>query len=339
MTTNTHKSAVTGASGFLGEVLLEHLVPTGRTRVLHRRIDERVARWSGEGTEIVIGDLDDMRALESFVRGVDTVYHCAATMQKNDADLSRRVNIVGTENVVRAAAAAQVRRFVYVSSISVYAATQRYGSILTEAIEPERVRRLNNYGRTKYEGELVVRRLGRARGLSYTIIRPTNIYGPRSGPWFLQWERTLRRLPIAIGDLPIDLVYVDDVVDAMIQAAHAPGAEDQVFNVGHEMIPMNRFILEVARVTGQHARTIPPSLDRLLRAAIDRLYRVATRKHMSMSLVRPGYYPHLKARELFGYSPQVTLAQGFERITQWYRSSQAGPPNARRLESGEECHA
>jgi nucleoside-diphosphate-sugar epimerase len=330
---------VTGASGFLGGVLLEQLVPIGKTRVLHRRIDGWRTHWSSLGTEVVVGDLDDMRALESLVRGVDTVYHCAATMQKNDPGLSRQVNIVGTENVVRAAAAAGVRRFAYVSSISVYAATQRYGAILTEAIEPERVKRLNNYGHTKYEGELVVRRLGRALGLSYTIIRPTNIYGPQSGPWFLQWARTLERLPFAIGDLPIDVVYVDDVVDAMMQAAHSPAAVDQVFNVGHEMIRMNRFILEIARVTGQRARTIPPPLDRLLRAAIDRLYRVATRKHMSMSLVRPAYYPHLKARAFFGYSPHVTLADGFERIAEWYRSTHGAPSHGQRLESGEECHA
>jgi nucleoside-diphosphate-sugar epimerase len=339
MTADTNTSAVTGASGFIGEVLLERLASTGPTRVLHRRDDAWRARWRARGTDVVLGDLAQPSALEALVGGADTVYHCAATMQKGNADLSRRVNVDGTEALLRAAAAAGVRRLVYVSSISVYAATRRDGDILTEAVEPEHVMRLNAYGRTKYDGELVVRDLGRELGVPFTVIRPTNVYGPRSGPWFLQWERTLRTLPVAFGDVPIDVVYVDDVVDALIRAARSPAAASQVFNVGHEMVSMRQFVLAVARVSRQRAHTLPRVVDRLLRVAIDRGYRAFTRRYMSMSLVRPAYYPHLKAQALFGYAPRVTLEEGFERIA---RSRHAGGASERRdgrVSRQEECHA
>jgi hypothetical protein len=105
------------------------------------------------------------------------------------------------------------------------------------------------------------------------------------------------------------------------------------------MIPLNRFILEVARITGQQTHTLPRSLDQLLRTLIDRLYRTVTRKHMSMSLVRPAFYPHIKAKALFGYSPQITLTEGFERINRWYSASQAGPSLDRQLTSDDRCHA
>ena len=339
MIADTITSAVTGASGFIGAVLLEHLQSVGRTRVLHRRDDAWCARWRERGTDVVLGDLAQPSTLEALVRGADTVYHCAATMQKGNADLSHRVNVLGTEALVRAAAAAGVRRFVYVSSISVYAATRHHGSIFTEAIEPEDVLCLNAYGRTKYEGELLVRHLGRELGLPFTVIRPTNVYGARSGPWFLQWERLLRTLPVAFGDVPIDVVYVDDLVDALIQAAGSPAAANQVFNVGHEMVSMRAFVLEVARVTQQRAYTLPRAVDRLLRRSIDRGYRAFTHRHMSMSLVRAAYYPHHKAHALFGYAPRVMLAEGFERIA---RSRHAGGASERRdgrVSRQEECHA
>ncbi len=202
--------------------------------------------------------------------------------------------------------------------------TRRTDDTFTEEVEPENTGRLNNYSRTKYEGELAVRRLGREQGLRYTILRPTNIYGLRSGPWFRQWERLLGVVPIAIGDVPIDLVYVDDVVDAMIATAGSQAAEQEVFNIGHEMVQMNRLISEVGRVTGHRVRTIPHGLDRVLRAAVDRLFRLITGSALSPSLVRPIYYPHTKAGAMLGYAPKVTLAEGFARIADLYRLESRG---------------
>jgi UDP-N-acetyl-alpha-D-quinovosamine dehydrogenase len=317
----TGTSAVTGAGGFLGEGLLEKLAPGGEVRALFRREDERSASWAARGCHIVRGDLQNRPTLEELVRGAEIVYHCAATMVKSDAELSRRVNVLGTESVARAALAAGVKRFVYVSSISVYSATRRPGNVLTEEIEPENTGLLNNYARTKYEGEMAVRCLGDGQGLSYTIIRPTNIYGVRSGPWFRQWARTLRRLPFAVGDVLIDAVYVDDVVDALIAAGRSPAATNQTFNVGHEMVKMNRLIAEIGRVTGRRVRLLPAGVDRVLRLVVDRLYRGATGAYLSPCLTRPVYYPHGKASWAFGYTPQVKLAEGFARIAELYRAT------------------
>ncbi|MDH3497668.1 MAG: NAD(P)-dependent oxidoreductase [Gemmatimonadota bacterium] len=317
--------AITGASGFLGRALLERLVPRQRVRALFRRHDDVSAAWARRGCEIVVGNLDDADALAYLVRGADVVQHCAATMGKSNARLSHRVNVVGTERLVRAAVDAGVPRFVYVSSISVFAATRRSDGTITEAVEPERVDRLNPYGRTKYQGEVRTRTLTAGTGTRYTILRPTNIYGPGSGPWFHAFERLLRRVPVAIGDLPIDVVYVEDVVDAMILAAGSPAAADGVFHLSHEMVNMNRFILKVAEVTGQRAWRLPRAVDRVLRGTIDRGYRTVTRTHMSMSLVHPAFYPHGHAHATFDYAPRVRLAEGFARLAAWYRPAAPAP--------------
>jgi nucleoside-diphosphate-sugar epimerase len=270
------------------------------------------------GCEVVIGDLDDERALAALVDGADVVHHCAATLAKTDPSLSHRVNVTGTARVARAALAAGTRRFVYVSSSSVFAASRREDNTFAEDIEPMNVGRLNNYSRTKYEGELVVRRLGDEQGLRFTIIRPTNIYGLRSRPWFRQWERVLRRVPVAFGNIPIDLVYVRDVVEALVMAAAAPAAEHDVFNIGHEMVNMNRLILEIGRVTGRRARLLPPWMDRGVCVAVDRAFRAFTGSTLSPSLVRPMYYPHVKAVRAFGYTPRFALSDGFAELARLY---------------------
>ena len=313
-------AAVTGASGFLGRALMERLPAGEGVRALFRRDDERSRSWVARGGAVVLGSLADAPALDALVRNVDTVYHCAATMAKGDARVSSQVNVEGTERIARAAAEAGVGRFVYVSSISVFSATRRPDGRITEAIEPERVDRLNPYSRTKLEGEHRVRAIADDAGLPYTIIRPTNIYGPASGPWFHQFERLLRRVPLAIGDFEIDIVYVDDVAEALIGAAQSPAAANRVFHVGHEMVKLNRFMGEVARVMGRAARPLPPGLDRAACLAIDRLYRAFTGTCMSLSLLGPVAYPHEDARRAFGYVPAIPMSEGFRRLAAWYRS-------------------
>jgi nucleoside-diphosphate-sugar epimerase len=311
-------AAVTGASGFLGDALVARLITRRRVRALYRTPSEHGALLRDRGCEVVLGDLDNDQALARLVDGADEVYHCAATMAMSDPALSHHVNVEGTLRVARAALAAGVRRFVYVSSTSVYAASRRDDNTYPEALEPEHVERLNNYSRTKYEGERVVRRLAEGEGLRFTIIRPTNIYGLRSRPWFRQWESLLRRVPVAFGDVPIDVVYVKDVVMALEWAAVSDAAENEVFNIGHEMVKMRQFVGAVGCVIGRETTTLPPTVDRGVCVAIDRGFSAFTRTTMSPSLVRPAVYPHAKARAVFGYFPQYRLLDGMAEMKRLY---------------------
>ena len=313
-------AAVTGASGFVGDALVARLSTGRRVRALYRAPSARSDTLQEHGCEIVLGDLDDPQALAALVSGADEVYHCAATMTRSDPALSRHVNVDGTERVARAALAAGVRRFVYVSSTSVYAASRRDDDTYHEAVEPENVERLSPYSRTKYEGECAVRRLGADEGLRFTIIRPTHIYGLRSRPWFRQWESLLRRVPVAFGDVPIDVVYVKDVVMALEWAAASEAAENEVFNVGHEMVKLSHFVGAVGCVIGRETKTLPPGIDRGVRMAIDRGFAAFTRTQMSPSLLRPSVYPHAKARAAFGYIPQYRLLDGMAEMRHYYRA-------------------
>jgi len=313
-------AAVTGASGFLGEALVNRLLTTRRVRAFFRASCDASRALRARACEIVIGDLDNHDALAALVAGAEEVYHCAATMAKTDPALSQRVNVAGTEHVARAAVKAGVRRFVYVSSTSVYAASRRDDNTYTEAFEPENTRRLNHYSRSKYEGERVVRRLGADEGLGFTIVRPTNVYGLRSRPWFKRWEGLLRRVPVAFGNVSIDVVYVNDVVMALEDAAASPAAENGVFNIGHEMIPLSRFVSAVGGVIGRTKRTLPPRIDRAVCVAVDRGFQVFTRTMMSPSLVQPARYPHDRARAVFGYSPRYSLPDGMAEIERLYRA-------------------
>jgi len=315
-------AAVTGASSFFCRALEPQLGRRNRVRGLFRSPGAMSDAWEARGHEVVFGDLDDEAALAGLVSGAEVVYHCAARMGKDDPALSQRINVDGTARLARLAQMAGVRRLVYVSSISVYAATPTPDGILTEDTVPVDVDRLNPYSKTKYGGELAVRALAeRGDGPPFTIIRPTSVYGPWSRSWFLDWVGRLQKIPVVIGgNVPVDVVHVEDVARALIQAAGTPGAANEVLHIGHHTVTLQEFGALVGRAIGRSVWRLPDPVDWLARHAVERLYRVVKGSRMSMSLTQPVRYSHTKAERLIGYAPSVSLEEGFADQGVWYRS-------------------
>lgn len=333
-------SALTGASGFLGRAVAARLTELGPVRGLFRSRTEQTRAWRSRGDEVVLGDLADAEALASLVDGVDVVYHLAARKSKDDPEASRRVNVEGTRRLARASGAAGVERFVYVSTISVFAATEpsdpdateieRRGpagvQTITEEVEPRNLELLNAYSATKHGGEVAARELAaRGDGPPCTVARPTNVYGPGGEAWVRDWIGRLERLPVAIGrDLPLDLVHVDDVARGLVRAGEADEAAGEVLHLGHHSVPMARYLVRLGAAVGRRVRRLPRALDRLVREAITRGHRMLEHDRMSTPLTRNVRYPHDRARRLAGYEPAVSLEDGLRQVGRWYR--EATPP-------------
>ncbi len=316
-------AAITGASSFLCRALEPQLGRRNRVRGLFRSPGAMSDAWQARGHEVIFGGLDDEAALAGLVSGVDVVYHCAARMGKDNPALSHHVNVDGTARLSRLARMAGVRRLVYVSSISVYAATPTTDGVITEDTAPANVDTLNPYSKTKYGGELAVRALAeRGDGPPFTIIRPTSVYGPWSRSWFLDWVDRLQKIPVVIGgNVPVDVVHVEDVARALIQAADTPTAANEVLHIGHHTVTLQEFGSLVGKAIGQRVWRLPDALDWAARHAVERLYRVVKGSRMSMSLTTPVRYPHTKAERLIGYAPRMTLEEGFAELGAWYRGS------------------
>ena len=317
--------AVTGATGCLGRALIRTLETIGPASVLTRTPSAYSESLRGAGHRIVPGALDDDASLDALVQGASVVFHCAARLGNGDPAGSWRDNVEGTERLAIAAARAGVRRFVYVSSISVYSATHRDGPI-TEEEMPRHLDRLCTYARTKYEGELVARAVGERGKMEVTVVRPTNVYGPWSQPWFLGWARMLKRLPVAFGNLPIDVVHVDDVASALLSAGTLPKAAGETLHIGHDVVLMRDFIAAIGDVIGRRVVRLPDWLDALVRRAADTGFTLATGKRIGMPMVRPSIYPHSKALRCIHYAPRVDLIEGLASLRRWYETGAVEKP-------------
>ncbi|MFJ3521366.1 NAD-dependent epimerase/dehydratase family protein [Pseudomonas sp. NPDC090203] len=226
---------VTGASGFLGRALVAELsTVTNMNLVAATRADKHLFPDVTQRPSLdLCPDSDHCELL----RNIDVVIHTAArvhVMNDTAADplaLFREVNTAGTLNLARQAAAAGVRRFIFISSIKVNGESTARGQCFHPDDLPNP---LDHYGASKHEAEQGLLALARDSAMDVVIIRPVLVYGPGVKANFLQLMRVLNKgipLPLGAIDNRRSLVSLDNLVDFIKVCIEHPAAANQVFLV------------------------------------------------------------------------------------------------------------
>ena len=327
---------VTGASGFLGGRLVEVLSAQGTAVRGTTRLVSRARQLSG--VQWVQCDLAREDGLRNALGDIETVIHCAALCgPPGTLEEYENANVRGTLRLVRLAAEAGVKNFVYVSSMSVYAAPQGSSPILDETSPyDERAAERGAYTRSKLAADAAVLDYARHHASPRIIVlRPGTIYGPGA------------KLPVGRFQLPSSgarpviagsrrvlagLVYVDDVVDAMLAAAVSDVPTGSVYNL---VDSANCDQEEVARtlreITGGRIRPLfaPYPLVWAAMLGLDLLSLVRHRKlgtarYRLQRTLAPMKFECEAARKDLGWRPRVTLAEGLARVL----NGNARPANA-----------
>ncbi len=303
MTPNGKTIAVTGGTGFVGQSICRALHAAGSgVRSLLRAPSEISRTLAAEGVQFVDGDLADAAALDKLCAGADAVIHCAAYKPKKQPATSELINVQGTKDLLTAAQRNGVRRFVYVSSTSVYRGTPQADGTYTEAVRPVLDPRLNPYALTKLKGEHVVEELCGQSDLEFMIIRPTNVYGAGSLSWDESVAATLRTWHVKFGRMAFDFVSIADVAAATV-AAVSSAAANETFNIGGEMVEHRAFCATIAKQRSISAIDLPRPIDWTVRWSL-RLMEKLRGNIRSMDYTRAAHFPHDKASRLLGYHPR-----------------------------------
>jgi nucleoside-diphosphate-sugar epimerase/predicted dehydrogenase len=317
---------VTGASGFLGGRLVEILSKRGQSVRAATRLVSRARQLPG--VEWVQCDLAREGDLQQALCGVDTVYHCAALCSAPGslADFEQ-ANVHGTLRLLKLASTAGVKNFVYVSSMSVYAAPDGSDTLLDESAPLDsRAAERGVYTRSKLAADKAVLNYAR-RQLSPRIIvlRPGTIYGPGAKVPVGRFQLPSSSLrPVVVGgpDLPTGLVYVDDVVEAMLAAAGSGVPTGSVYNLVDSVESDQAELARTLRkVSGGRIRPVfaPYPLVWLMMLAADLLALVRQRKlgtarYRLRRTLAPMRFECAAARQDLDWRPRVTLAEGLARV-------------------------
>jgi dihydroflavonol-4-reductase len=318
-------TVVTGGTGVVGRALLKHLAD-GQSAI--RAVVRDSARSVPEGVEPTIGDVLVFPSLERAFQGADVVFHVAGVnkMCVPDASEMYRVNVDGTRNVLKAAAAAGVRRVVYTSSAATIG--EASGTVGNEdSIHREHF--YSHYERSKYEAEHVV--LNEAGGLDVVIVNPSSVQGPgrASGTGKILLDLIAGRISTVV-DTRISIVDIDDCARGHILA-------------GLKGVAGRRYILNSFSMTIQEAVGLLGSvIDRPLRVkylpapvalvggtVIGAVYRLIGRqapvcREMVRTLVHGHVYDGSRAaRELgLSYTPATDT---LTRLISWARAESLIP--------------
>ncbi|MBE7451204.1 MAG: NAD-dependent epimerase/dehydratase family protein [Kofleriaceae bacterium] len=308
---------VTGASGFLGSATVRRLLADGKkVRALVRRIPERPL----PGVEYAIGNLGDPEAVDRAVKGAEIVIHAGAAM-KGGWPEHKGGTVVGTQNVIDACRKHGVKQLVHISSMSVidWAGTARAGATVDEsaALEPRPDER-GAYTRAKLEAERLVSAAA-AAGLPAVILRPGQIFG--GGIQLLNGAVARRAggrwLVLGDGRLELPLVYIDDVVDAILAAVARKLVKGEIIQLIDGEGLTQRDVLDLAG-GGAPAIRVPRALvfglgklSELPLGALGRPSPVALYRLQS-ALARL-HWGTGKAEQLLGWRPRVGVREGIRR--------------------------
>lgn len=313
--------AITGATGFIGVNLLEALAQTRlRPRVLARD-PRRLPGELADVVEAVPGDLDDRSALRRLVHGSAVVLHLAGLVRAPDEGAFDRANRAGTANLVEVLAeSAPGARLVHLSSLAAAGPSPDPSGRGPEE-EPAPV---SAYGRSKLGGEREARR----HTGPWVVLRPPAVYGPRDID-VLQFFRLAARglVPVPAGERYVTVVFVADVVRALLAAAAGAGS-GQVLHLG-EATPylLAELIRAIAAAGGVSARVLPlpPGVLRVAGLAGDALQRLGFRKVALTSdkatelLARHWSSRTAASLEALGLGGFVPFDVGAAATWDWYR--------------------
>jgi len=308
---------VTGATGFVGQALCQHLLRNGHRVVATYRTHKTDLNCDW----LQIGDMDGNTDWADKLTGINVVIHLAARvhmMQEGASDplaTYRAINRDGTLCLAKAAQSQGVKRFVFLSTIKVNGEKTQKDQPFRVVIDQSPV---DPYGLSKWEAEEGLRTLEQQTGLEVCILRPPLVYGPGVKANFLSFLKLAdKALPVPFKCLhnQRSLVNVENLADALMICSQHPNAVHKTYLIsdGHDlsvadmfalmaqklkrpcrMIPLPVFVLKIlGRITGKSA-------------AIDRL---------TQSLQVDGQ----TIQKELNWTPPVSVESGFEKMVSWYK--------------------
>ena len=306
------KCLVTGANGYVGRAFCNQWLRLGHAvRAATRASSTESCRFENA----TIGSINGLTDWSEALPAIDIVIHLAARVHvMNDnpthsLSTFRAVNVEGTLNLARQAAAAGVKRFVFISSVKVNGESTSPGRAFAEADAPNPQ---DAYGQSKHEAEQGLRQLSAETGMEVVVIRPPLVYGPGVKANFAALMRAVQRgwpLPLGAVHNQRSLVALSNLVDFIVTCITHPQAANQTFLVSDgQDLSTTELVRGMAQAAGVPARLLPVPVWALQAGASllgkgDAVQRLCGNLQVDMS----------KARSLLGWVPPVSVEEGLRR--------------------------
>jgi nucleoside-diphosphate-sugar epimerase len=316
------KVFVTGATGFVGQRLCPALLRQGHEIWALVRCSSDVSRLAPGIQPVPIDAVNNWVSADALA-GIDALIHLAARAHilqdsaENPELEFDRTNHQGTATLAQQAITSGVKHLIFISSIGAMATLSDRTLTETTPCHPD-----TPYGRSKLKAEEALISLASQSAMTWTILRPTLVYGPGNPG---NMERLLklvkRRLPLPLGaiDNRRSFIYVENLVDAIVQCIDHPNAINQTFILSDgEDLSTPQLIRRLAACLDYPAPLLPiPPF--FMKAAGKLTGKSDTVSRLLGSLA----VDSTKIRQTLNWQPPYTLDQGLQATADWFKSTNA----------------
>jgi nucleoside-diphosphate-sugar epimerase len=311
------KIAITGATGFIGKLLVEKHIELGdEVRVLSRSEKKRIN--FNDKVQFYIGDLSDIDSLFEFVDNIDVLYHCAAEIK--DESIMNLSNVEGTKNLIQAASG-KIKHWVQLSSTGVY------GPICTGVVNESQIYNPNNeYEKTKLKSDFLILEEAKNNNFTYSIIRPSNVFGfQMSNTSLFQLVKTIDKgfyFFIGKKGASANYVPVENVIEALYLAATNPNAKNGIYIISN-WCTIEDFVNNIAKELGKSLpnRRISIGFIKFVAKLTSFIPRNPLTVTRVAALSNRVIYETTKIKKELDYKSVVTVEETIKKLVHFYKEN------------------
>jgi nucleoside-diphosphate-sugar epimerase len=322
------KILVTGATGFTGSNLTKFLLDNGENVVVLVRDKSKLGNLINyKNLDIVEGNIYDKSVVDKAMSGVKTVFNVAAIYRTSGIpdQVYWDTHVKGTELLLEAALKEGVKKFVHTSTVGVH------GDVGTDvpADESSPFSPGDIYQITKLEGEKLVHKFHKEKGLPVVVIRPTAIYGPGDLRLLKLFKIASHKISLILGNgkIKYHMVYIDDLVQGFILASKVDNAVGQEFIIGGEDAKsLNEILDDIGIAIGKKINKfyLPALPFQIIGTIAEKIF-------IPLGINPPIYRRRVdfftksrsfdisKAKSILNYTPKFSLMQGIKLTADWYK--------------------
>jgi nucleoside-diphosphate-sugar epimerase len=312
---------VTGGTSFIGRHLIRRLLEEERSSiVLLARDPSKVPQEWHPRVRVIEGDIREKGSLSRLPFEGSVIFHLAGEVEQKP--LFYDINVVGTENLISLAASESIRHFIHLSSVGVIGHPGGGKIDETAPCQP-----LNEYERSKYEGERILHEYYERYKTPMTIFRPSTVFGEESkSRSFLSWMRSIKNGTFRFirKKSYANYIYVGDVVEALLRVSKAGRTGKDIFILSDGK-PMEEFVHSAAKIFKvEISRASIPRWVALMVAGTMAPLANYFRKSFPLTVSRvraltdQRLFSMEKIKEELGFQPRFGIVEGLQRTLVWY---------------------
>ncbi|OKS86782.1 NAD-dependent epimerase/dehydratase family protein [Mucilaginibacter polytrichastri] len=315
---------ITGASGFVGYHLIEEALSQNLEVFVAVRKSSKTDHLKDFNIKLTYPKFSDIAALTAEIKAnqYDYIIHAAGVTKAKSQKQYNHINATYTANLAKAAVAADVKKFVFMSSLAAGGPLTTLNGIISESDEPHPV---TQYGRSKLLAE---KELKNIPGLNYTILRPTAVFGPRERDIFIVIKQIVKGFELYIGkaEQKLSFIYVKDLAVATLKAIH--GGNKKTYNIAdgnfytkYEMANIIKDILQLNTIKFH----LPVTFVKLVASITEKIsYLSSNTPALNLDklneLLGTNWACSIEAaKQELGFYPRYNLDKGLEETIKWYK--------------------